>query len=350
MGYYKLRCTTDLFKVELCYIKNKKYNMEKVSNLPEPTRRLLDRTITTRELIFLLAFVFCLSPLITPPIALLMGLVIAQFIGHPYLHLNHKATHILLQVSVVGLGFGMNVTSALKAGSEGILFSVFSIASTLLIGFLMGKFLKIEKKTSFLIAAGTAICGGSAIAAISPVIKADEKQISVALGTIFILNSIALLLFPVIGHSLNLSQTQFGIWCAIAIHDTSSVVGAAGKYGSQALEVATTVKLARALWIIPVAFFSTLIFKNKGGKIKIPYFIGLFVLAMVLNTYIPFVQKYSHFLTGFAKAGLTLTLFLIGCGLNGKVLQSVGFKPLLQGIVLWVIISASALWAVMVLI
>jgi uncharacterized integral membrane protein (TIGR00698 family) len=275
-----------------------------------------------------------------------MGLIIAQFIGHPYLHLNHKATHILLQVSVVGLGFGMNVTSALKAGKEGILFTIVSIIGTLVIGFFMGKFLKIEKKTSYLISAGTAICGGSAIAAISPVIKAEEKQISVALGTIFILNSAALFLFPFIGHQLNLSQSQFGMWCAIAIHDTSSVVGAASKYGPQALEIATTVKLARALWIIPVAFLSTFIFKNKESKIKIPYFIGLFVLAMIANTYIPFVQQYNHYLTNIAKAGLTLTLFLIGCGLNRKTISSVGFKPLIQGVILWVIIATAALWAV----
>lgn len=309
-------------------------------------KNLLDKSITTREVIFLLAVVLCLSPLISPPIALLMGLIIAQFIGHPYLHLNHKATHILLQVSVVGLGFGMNVTSALKAGKEGILFTIVSIIGTLVIGFFMGKFLKIEKKTSYLISTGTAICGGSAIAAISPVIKAEEKQISVALGTIFILNSVALFLFPFIGHQLNLSQSQFGMWCAIAIHDTSSVVGAASKYGPQALEIATTVKLARALWIIPVAFLSTFIFKNKESKIKIPYFIGLFVLAMIANTYIPFVQQYNHYLTNIAKAGLTLTLFLIGCGLNRKTISSVGFKPLIQGVILWVIIATAALWAV----
>lgn len=309
-------------------------------------KNLLDKSITTREVIFLLAVVLCLSPLISPPIALLMGLIIAQFIGHPYLHLNHKATHILLQVSVVGLGFGMNVTSALKAGKEGILFTIVSIIGTLVIGFFMGKFLKIEKKTSYLISAGTAICGGSAIAAISPVIKAEEKQISVALGTIFILNSAALFLFPFIGHQLNLSQSQFGMWCAIAIHDTSSVVGAASKYGPQALEIATTVKLARALWIIPVAFLSTFIFKNKNSKIKIPYFIGLFVLAMIANTYLPFVQQYNHYLTNSAKAGLTLTLFLIGCGLNRKTISSVGFKPLIQGVILWVIIATAALWAV----
>lgn len=313
----------------------------------QPKSKILDRTITTREVIFLLAFVFCLSPLITPPIALLMGLIIAQFIGHPYLHLNHKATHILLQISVVGLGFGMNINNAMKAGKEGILFTVISIIGTLVIGFLLGKFLKIEKKTSYLISAGTAICGGSAIAAISPVIKAEEKQISVALGTIFILNSIALVLFPIIGHQINLSQNQFGLWCAIAIHDTSSVVGAASKYGTEALEIATTVKLARALWIIPVAFFSTLLFKNKSSKLKIPYFIGLFVLAMIANTYSPFVREYSSYLVAIAKAGLTVTLFLIGCGLSKKVLQSVGIKPLLQGAVLWLIISVAALWMVM---
>lgn len=331
------------------YPQNKDSIMKETVPIPataKPAKRILDRSITTREVIFLLAVVFCLSPLITSPIALLMGLLIAQFIGHPYLHLNHKATHILLQVSVVGLGFGMDVTNALKAGKEGILFTIVSIIGTLVIGFFMGKFLKIEKKTSYLISAGTAICGGSAIAAISPVIKAEEKQISVALGTIFILNSIALFLFPLIGHAMKLSQTQFGLWCAIAIHDTSSVVGAASKYGTQALEIATTVKLARALWIIPVAFLSTFIFKNKDVKIKIPYFIGLFVLAMIANTYVPFVTQYSHYLTGFAKAGLTLTLFLIGCGLSRKVLQAVGYKPLIQGVVLWVIISTVALWAV----
>jgi uncharacterized integral membrane protein (TIGR00698 family) len=275
-----------------------------------------------------------------------MGLVIAQFVGHPYLNLNHKATKILLQVSVVGLGFGMNVTSALKAGKEGVVFTIISIVGTLVIGFFMGKFLKIEKKTSYLISAGTAICGGSAIAAISPVIKADEKQISVALGTIFILNSIALFLFPMIGHHFNLSQTQFGMWCAIAIHDTSSVVGASSKYGQQALEIATTVKLARALWIIPVAFLSTLLFKNKNSKVSIPYFIGLFLLAMIANTYIPIVQEYGSYLVSVSKAGLTLTLFLIGCGLSRKVLLSVGIKPLFQGVVLWAIISVAALFVI----
>jgi uncharacterized integral membrane protein (TIGR00698 family) len=308
---------------------------------------LLNVNESTRKVVFIICIALCLTPFISPAIALLMGLVIAQFTGHPYLHLNHKATHLLLQFSVVGLGFGMNVHTAMQAGKEGVLFTIASITGTLVFGYLMGKWLTIEKKTSYLISAGTAICGGSAIAAISPVIKAEEKQISVALGCVFILNSIALFIFPVIGHHFSLSQTQFGLWCAIAIHDTSSVVGAASKYGTHALEVATTVKLARALWIVPVSFMSTFIFKNKSKKISVPYFIGLFILAMVANTYLPVVKMISPYMVTIAKMGLTLTLFLIGAGLSRKILVSVGFKPLLQGVALWVAISVTALYAVM---
>lgn len=232
----------------------------------ENKKTFLDRQITTRQLIFIVLVFLCLTPWITPPIALFMGLVVAQFIGHPFLHLNQKATSLLLQVSVVGLGFGMNVNSALKAGKQGVVFTIISIFGTLILGTILGKLFKIEKKTSHLVSCGTAICGGSAIAAISPVIAAEEKQISVALGTVFILNSVALFVFPLIGHALHLNETQFGLWCAIAIHDTSSVVGAASKYGPHALEVATTVKLARALWIIPVALGSSFILKIKLRK------------------------------------------------------------------------------------
>ncbi|ASU36385.1 YeiH family protein [Mucilaginibacter xinganensis] len=301
----------------------------------------------TKKIIFIACTAFCFTPFASPAIALIMGLAIAQLIGHPYLHLNHRATHLLLQVSVVGLGFGMNMHSALQAGKEGVLFTIASISGTLVFGYFMGKFLNIEKKTSFLISGGTAICGGSAIAAISPVIKAEEKQISVALGCVFVLNAIALFLFPVIGHHLNLSQTQFGLWCAIAIHDTSSVVGAASKYGPHALEVATTVKLARALWIIPVTFMSAFLFKNQSKTVSVPYFIGLFVMAMIANTYIPAISIVSPYLLIISKAGLTLTLFLIGAGLSRKVLSAVGFKPFLQGTILWIAISVSALYAVM---
>ncbi len=311
-----------------------------------PKGILLNISSKTSKIIFILGATLCLTPFVSPAIALLMGLIVAQFTGHPYLHLNHKATNLLLQASVVGLGFGMNIHTAMQAGKEGVLFTVASISGTLIFGYLMGKWLSIEKKTSYLISAGTAICGGSAIAAISPVIKAEEKQISAALGCVFILNSVALIIFPVIGHHFNLSQTQFGLWCAIAIHDTSSVVGASSKYGAHALEVATTVKLARALWIIPVAFMSTFIFKNESKKITIPYFIGLFILAMLAFTYVPVVSKLSPYIIGIAKAGLTLTLFLIGAGLSRKVLSSVGFKPLLQGVALWVAISVAALYSV----
>ncbi len=311
-----------------------------------PKGILLNISSKTSKIIFILGATLCLTPFVSPAIALLMGLIVAQFTGHPYLHLNHKATNLLLQASVVGLGFGMNIHTAMQAGKEGVLFTVASISGTLIFGYLMGKWLSIEKKTSYLISAGTAICGGSAIAAISPVIKAEEKQISVALGCVFILNSVALIIFPVIGHHFNLSQTQFGLWCAIAIHDTSSVVGASSKYGAHALEVATTVKLARALWIIPVAFMSAFIFKNESKKITIPYFIGLFILAMLAFTYVPVVSKLSPYIIGIAKAGLTLTLFLIGAGLSRKVLSSVGFKPLLQGVALWVAISVAALYSV----
>ena len=302
-----------------------------------------------QQIIFGLLIVVCLSGFISPPIALLLGLIVANISGNPFLDFNHKAINILFQVSVVGLGFGMNVNSALAAGKTGFFFTIASIITTLLLGTFLGKWLKIEKKTAHLISCGTAICGGSAIAAIAPVIKSDEKQTSVALGVIFILNSIALFLFPAVGHWLNLSQQEFGLWCAIAIHDTSSVVGAANKYGPEALQIATTVKLARALWIIPVALITATLFKNKSGKIKIPYFIGLFILAMILNTYLPQTTIVFPYLVSLAKIGLTVTLFLIGAGLSQSVLQSVGVKPLLQGILLWVFIAVIALISIMYL-
>ena len=300
-----------------------------------------------QKIIFGVLILLCLSGSISPPIALVLGLVVANLSGHPFIALNHEATNILLQVSVVGLGFGMNVNSAIAAGKEGFIFTVASLFCTLFLGFFIGKWLGIDQKTSHLISCGTAICGGSAIAAIAPVLKSDEKQTSVALGVIFILNSIALLLFPAIGHWLHLSQQEFGLWCAIAIHDTSSVVSAANKYGPEALQIATTVKLARALWIIPVALITAMVFKNKSSKIKIPNFIGLFILAMLLNTYIPETMIVAPSLVSIAKIGLTLTLFLIGAGLNINVLQSVGLQPLFQGVLLWAFIAIAALLSIM---
>lgn len=284
-----------------------------------------------------------LFPFISSAVALVIGIIYAQIFENPYSIQTKKATGLLLKVAVVGLGFGMNVYSAISAGKDGFILTIFSIFLTLGLGFLLGKALKIDKKISYLISSGTAICGGSAIAAVSPVIKADEKQISVALGIVFILNSVALIIFPPIGHALGLSQIDFGLWAAIAIHDTSSVVGAAAKYGDQALEVATTVKLARALWVIPVAFLSMVFFKNKGGKVKLPYFIGLFILAMLANSYIPGIQLIGPYIVEASKAALTLTLFLIGTSLSYRTVKSVGFKPLLEGVGLWIFISITSL-------
>jgi uncharacterized integral membrane protein (TIGR00698 family) len=318
------------------------------------TIKVSDRHAIIRQVVFAVAVLLCLTPLVSPPAALVLGLLIALFVGHPFLHLNHKATHLLLQVSVVGLGFGIDAATALKAGREGFLFPVVSIIGTLGFGLLLGRWMKIDGKTSLLISGGTAICGGSAIAALAPVIRAKEGQVSVALGAVFILNSVALFLFPVVGHWLGLSQVQFGLWSAIAIHDTSSVVGAAGRYGPEALQIATTIKLARALWIIPVSLLTALLFRRTnvptgataGPKLKIPYFIGLFVIAILLNTWMP-MPTVSRFIVGAAHAGLTVTLFLIGSGLSRQVLKNTGVRPLVHGAIVWLIIAGAALWAVM---
>ncbi|WP_418263046.1 YeiH family protein [Flavobacterium faecale] len=320
--------------------------MEKVKENHNP---LIDVNPNFQKLVFVFLLIVCLSSSITPPIALLLGLIVANVSGHPFLPFNHIAIRYLLQISVVGLGFGMNAIQAFAIGSTSFFFTLFSIISTLLIGVLLGKWFLIEKKTVHLISCGTAICGGSAIAAIAPIIKSDEKQTSVALGVIFILNSLALFLFPAIGHWLQLSQEEFGLWCAIAIHDTSSVVGAANKYGAEALAIATTVKLARALWIIPVALLTTITFKNKSSKIKIPYFIGFFIIAMLLNTYVTEIAFFAPKAVYMAKIGLTITLFLIGSGLNFNVLISVGFKPLLHGTLLWFFIAILSLLSIMYL-
>ncbi len=302
---------------------------------------------TTRQVVFICALVLCCTPLIDPPMALLIGFVIAQTIGHPFIHLNQKATGWLLKISVIGLGFGMNLHHAIAAGKEGLIFTIFSITITLLLGWLLGKWFKIDWKTSFLISSGTAICGGSAIAAVSSIVKADEKQMSVALGTIFILNSLALLIFPSIGHWLNMTQHQFGLWCAIAIHDTSSVVGAAAKYGQEALQIATTVKLERALWIIPLCLVTAFFVKGESKKINIPYFIGLFIVAMCLSTYFPEYKIQYSFIEAAAKKGLTVTLLLIGAGLSLKTMKSVGVKPLVQGVLLWLFISVISITTIM---
>ena len=257
-----------------------------------------------------------------------------------------KIIKIVLQVSIIGLGFGINLKQALQAGSEGFLFTVFSITLIVVLGIVLGYIFRIDKIITQLISFGTAICGGSAIAAIAPILKADGKQTSVSLGIIFLLNALALFIFPEIGQYFHLSQNQFGIWSAIAIHDTSSVVGAASKYGHEALQTATTVKLARALWIIPISFM--LSFLNKsGGKIKIPYFIGFFILAILVNSYFPAIKEVTDYVVDFSKSSLKVALFLIGIGLSFQNLKNIGIKPLLLGIILWVVISVISLFAVL---
>ena len=285
----------------------------------------------------------------TPPVALFLGLAFALVFGQPFPGFNKKMSKKLLQYSVVGLGFGMNIEASLASGKEGMLFTIVSVFGTLLIGWLIGrKMLKVDRNTSYLISSGTAICGGSAIAAVGPVIKAKDSEMSVALGTVFILNAIALFLFPAIGKLLGLDEQQFGTWAAIAIHDTSSVVGAGAAYGEEALKVATTIKLTRALWIIPVAFLTSFIFRTKGSKVNIPWFILFFVLAMVANTYL-FCDypQIGTVVSGISRKCLTITMFFIGASLSPSVLKSVGVKPLVQGVLLWVIISVGSLLFIM---
>ena len=286
----------------------------------------------------------CFFPIVSSPIALFLGIIFVNIFGQVFN--ADKIIKIVLQVSIVGLGFGINLKQALQAGSEGFLFTVFSITLIVVLGIVLGYIFSIDKIITQLISFGTAICGGSAIAAIAPILKADGKQTSVSLGIIFLLNALALFIFPEIGQYFHLSQNQFGIWSAIAIHDTSSVVGAASKYGHEALQTATTVKLARALWIIPISF--VLSFLNKsGGKIKIPYFIGFFVLAILVNSYFPAIKEVTDYVVDFSKSSLKVALFLIGTGLSFQNLKNIGIKPLLLGIILWVVISVISLFAVL---
>ncbi len=302
-----------------------------------------------QKIIFYIFIVFCLSPLASPPLALVLGLVLALIVGNPYPNVSGKPTRLLLQSSVVLLGFGMNLNAVYQAGKTGILLTIATIFGTLAAGFLIGKLLKVEDKTSNLIASGTAICGGSAIAAVAPAIDADGEQISVSMGTIFVLNSVALLVFPFVGHFFDLTQNQFGIWAAMAIHDTSSVVGAAQSYGAEALATATTIKLARALWIAPVVLLFSFLYRSDKTRIVIPWFIFLFLLATFIRTYMPpeFPSSLFDSLVLLAKAGLTITLFFIGASLSKDTLRKVGIKPLLQGVVLWILISVVSLWAVL---
>ena len=286
-----------------------------------------------------------LSTWVTPPVVLFIGLVFALLCGQAYPTFNKQVSKKLLQYSVIGLGFGMNLQASLASGKEGMLFTIISVIGTLLIGMFIGcKVLKLNRNTSYLISSGTAICGGSAIAAVGPIIKAKDTDMSMALATVFILNAIGLFLFPALGHWLGLSQQEFGTWAAIAIHDTSSVVGAGAAYGEEALQVATTIKLTRALWIIPLALVTSIIFRSEGKKISIPWFILFFIVAMLINTYLlADYPEIGKFIAGIARKGLIITMFFIGASLSVDVIKSVGIRPLLQGVLLWIIISAASL-------
>ena len=286
-------------------------------------------------------------PVVTAPVALLAGLIFAFTCKNPYPKFNKKCSKYLLQVAVVCLGFGMNLQESLRSGADGMLFTVVSVVSVMALGVLLGYSLHINRKTSYLISSGTAICGGSAIAAVGPVLKADENEMAVSLGVIFILNAVALFIFPPLGHMLDMSQAQFGTWAAIAIHDTPSVVGAGEVYGEQALQMATLIKLTRALWIIPLAVVTMFIFRDGSGKVSIPWFIFLFILAMVANTYLPLPEWLTAALVWVARRGMVVTLFLIGASLSLATVKQVGVKPLLLALALWVVISVSSLFVVL---
>ncbi len=299
------------------------------------------------KIIYLIIILFVIFPFeiiyldtfITPAIALFTGLVFALIFPNPFPKFNKKASKYLLQASVVGLGFGMNVTESLKLGGEGMVFTIASVATVMILGVIIGYWLHINHKTSYLISSGTAICGGSAIAAVGPVLKANENELAVSLGVIFILNAIALFIFPPIGKYFGMSQVQFGSWAAIAIHDTSSVVGAGEAYGEIALQTAILIKLTRALWIIPLAIVTMFLFRDKTSKISIPWFIFLFILAMALNTYCHLPKELTATFVWIAKKGLILTLFLIGASLSFSTIKNVGIKPLLLAVILWLIIG-----------
>ncbi len=303
---------------------------------------------------FLVGLMLAASGYVSPPVALAGGIAFGFAVEHPLRRESSSLAKILLQSSVVALGFGMNLQQVVHAGRSGFLYTAISIGSAMLLGTVLGKLLKVGGKASFLITAGTAICGGSAIAAISPITEANEEEISVSMGTVFLLNSVALLAFPAIGRLMRLDQNQFGLWAALAIHDTSSVVGAAAAYGGQALAIGTTVKLARALWIVPVSTLTAMYMARRNGpretgvksKVKVPWFIALFCLAAAASTYLPRLQVFFAGVNHLGKAGLTATLFLIGTSLSKRTLKAVGVRPLVQGVALWVAVAGLSLAAI----
>ena len=292
--------------------------------------------------LFFIGIIVAASGLLSPPIALACGLVFGFVFTHPFHAEARRLSKILLQISVIGLGFGMDLHEIIRVGRSGFLYTAAGIALAMLCGWGLGKILRVNRKTAFLISAGTAICGGSAIAAVAPITDATEEEIAVSLGTVFVLNSVALLLFPMIGTALHMTQEQFGLWSALAIHDTSSVVGAAGKFGALALAVGTTVKLARALWIVPVSI-GTAVVRKSDAQIRWPWFILFFCLAAVANTYLRSFHWAYPELKHLGILGLTVTLFLIGTGISMKTFREVGVRPMVQGILLWIAVAAGAL-------
>jgi uncharacterized integral membrane protein (TIGR00698 family) len=305
-----------------------------------------------------LGALLALTPLASAAAALVGGAVIALTFGNPVQAMTHRWTHRLLPLAVVGLGAEMNLGTVARVGLHGIGYTAISLAFVMATGLLLGRFLKVDRDAGLLISIGTAICGGSAIAAAAPVLRARPHQVSVALATVFLLNGVALVLFPPMGHLAGLSQNAFGLWAALAIHDTSSVVGAGLAYGPRALAVATTVKLARALWIVPMTLglgFWVARRQRRAGAagteadsvpVKKPWFIGGFLLVAALVTWIPGLQPAGHFVAMGAHHVLVLTLFLIGAGLSREALRSVGFRPFIQGLVLWLIVASLGLGAV----
>jgi len=291
--------------------------------------------------LFFIGIILAASGLVSPPVALAGGLVYGLTLEHPFPAAARQLSKQLLQLSVVGLGFGMDLQQILRVGRSGFVYTALGISTALLLGWLLGKFLQVERTTSFLISAGTAICGGSAIAAIAPITEANDEEMAVSLGTIFVLNSIALLTFPLIGTALHMTQTQFGLWSALAIHDTSSVVGATAKFGATALAIGTTVKLARALWIVPLSV-STAVAKKSKAQIQWPWFILFFCLAAVANTYLKTFDSVYPVLKHLGIIGLTVTLYLIGSGLSKATLRQVGVRPLLQGVLLWIVVAVGS--------
>lgn len=298
------------------------------------------------KLVLLISGLLIILFQLSPTTSLLIGMVVVMVFGNPFPKATKAILKYLLQVSIIGLGFGMNFTKVVEAGRDGFVFTLLTIGIAIGLGFILGRLLKVDRIISYLISVGTAICGGSAIAAISHVIDADENDVSVSIGTVFILNAIALFIFPVIGHVLNLSQEQFGIWAAIAIHDTSSVVGASAHYGNEALMIATTIKLARALWIIPLALITSVIFKKQSAASAFPWFILFFILASLINTNFPLPALFAENILIISKTGFSLTLFFIGLGISPAKLKIVGFRPFLQGVILWLIILICSLMIV----